>query len=201
MAVTTDLQVYVNCVIYSCLCQIVSLLLCAVAAYTRAISEVVSVEEGRSVNISCNSVGIPTPTIVWQMNNQTVPFRPTEDTMEPLDRGFESFLQDVMLGRINSTIVIDNARYPNNNGTYICNGTNEVDSSYSSINVLVIGMYQPYKKFCREVFLTMFEPEPSLYLPIMVVGCVRIQQCILLALNQAVPYCAILLLMLRNIIM
>ena len=147
-------------------------LLCAVAAYTRTINEV-SVEEGRSVNISCNSTGIPTPTIVWQMNNQPVPFRPIEDVMEPLDRGFESFLQDIMLGSINSTIEIVNATYPDNNGTYICSGTNEVTSSNSSVNVLVIGMYQPYKhctKFCRGCF-TMFELEPSLNLPIMVVGC------------------------------
>ena len=114
----------------------------SVAAYTRARQSVVSVDEGSSVNITCNSVGIPAPTITWWMNDQLVPLTPIESITDPTERGFSSFLQDIMLGSINSTIEIVDAQYPENNGTYICIGTNEINSSSdSSISVQVVGMY------------------------------------------------------------
>ena len=118
------------------------MLLFSVAAHTRATYTDVSVDEGSSVNITCNSVGIPAPTITWWMNDQLVPLTPIESIMDPADRGYESFLQDIMLGSVNSTIEIVDAQYPANNGTYICIGTNEMNSSSNSnISVQVVGMY------------------------------------------------------------
>ena len=101
-----------------------------------------SVDEGKSINISCTSVGIPTPTIVWELNNEPTQYTPTEAIMEP-QIPTSGFLQDIMLGRINSTIEVVNAQYPRDEGDYTCVGTNDEDMiNYSNFSIFlqVLGM-------------------------------------------------------------
>ena len=91
-------------------------------------------EEGNSINISCTSVGIPTPTIVWMMNDQQVHFISIEVIIQP-QIAINGFLQDIMLGRITSSIEIVNAQFPRDEGMYTCVGTNDEEminfSNYS----------------------------------------------------------------------
>ena len=96
------------------------------------------VDEGRSINISCNSTGSPTPTIVWEMDGEPFLYPPTEISVEPQvpERGF---LQDVMLGNINSTVQVINASYPDDEGYYTCVGTNDEEYSNFTIYVQVLG--------------------------------------------------------------
>ena len=91
-------------------------------------------EKGNSINISCTSVGIPTPTIVWLMNDHQVQFNSSEVIIEP-QISTNGFLQDIVLGRITSSIEIINAQFPRDEGMYTCVGTNDEEminfSNYS----------------------------------------------------------------------
>ena len=99
------------------------------------------VEEGGSVNISCSSTGLPTPTISWKLNNQSVALTPTETLIDPKPRLSQHIVLDVMLGSILSTIEIIDAQYPDDDGVYTCTGTNNaMNVSTFSIQLQVLGM-------------------------------------------------------------
>ena len=97
------------------------------------------VDEGKSISISCNSTGNPTPTIVWELDGEPFLYTPTEITVQP-QAPTQGFLQDVMLGSINSTVRVVNASYPDDEGFYTCVGTNDEEYSNISIFVQVLGM-------------------------------------------------------------
>ena len=100
------------------------------------------VDEGSSVNISCNSSGVPTPTVSWEMNDQLLPLVPIEMAIAPQPRLSVDILLDVMLGSILSTVEIVGARYPANDGVYICIGTNDeqtMNVSIATVQVQVVG--------------------------------------------------------------
>ena len=105
-----------------------------------------SVLEGRSLRLSCTSVGAPTPAIVWEMNGQPAPFTPIEVITVPqaqlIGAPGGGLMPDVTLGNITSEILIMNAQYPAENGTYTCIGSNDNFESNSSalIHVQVLGM-------------------------------------------------------------
>ncbi len=54
------------------------LLVDANTAISDGFTSMVTVVEGRDVDISCTSTGVPVPTITWTLNNQTTPFRQTD---------------------------------------------------------------------------------------------------------------------------
>ena len=85
---------------------------------------------------------MPTPTISWEMSNQSVALSPTEMLIDPQPRLSQDILLDVMLGSILSTIQIIDAQYPANNGVYMCVGTNDdqmMNFSIASVQVQVVG--------------------------------------------------------------
>ena len=89
------------------------------------------------------------------MNNNPVQFTATEISVEPQvsERGF---LQDVMLGSINSTLHISNAQYPRDSGYFVCFGTNDdamINYSNFSIFLQVIGDNLITNLFCLGIIL------------------------------------------------
>ena len=109
----------------------------AVNASTRANHALMlSVLEGGSLRLSCNSSGAPTPTIVWEMNGQPVQFNTTEVITQPQARLVGApgggLASDVTLGNITSEILIINAQNPSANGAYTCIGSNDDFETNSS---------------------------------------------------------------------
>ena len=112
-----------------------------VTAYTRAINSFVSVDEGSSVNISCNSSGVPTPSVTWERNNQPLMLVPTERVVDQVPQLSNNILFDIMLGSILSSIEVVDAQYLGDDGVYTCIGTNDyANGSSSEIHVQVVGM-------------------------------------------------------------
>ena len=95
-----------------------------------------SVDEGSSVNISCNSSGVPTPSVTWEKNNQPLALVPTERVIDPELNN--DTLHYVVLGSILSSIEVVDAQYPGDNGVYTCIGRNTYMSS-GSVQVQVVG--------------------------------------------------------------
>lgn len=92
--------------------------------------------EGESINITCISFGVPVPTISWSFNGQATHFSPTDQSFDVSVSG-----DVVTLGSTMSSLLIVNAQYPDNDGTYICTGSNtQSGASSSMINVEVLGM-------------------------------------------------------------
>ena len=119
----------------------------AVNASTRANHGLMlSVLEGGSLRLSCTSIGAPTPAIVWEMNGRPAPFTSTEVITVPqaqlVGAPGGGLMPDVTLGNITSEILIMNAQYPAENGTYTCTGSNNDFKRNSSvlIHVQVLGM-------------------------------------------------------------
>ena len=114
---------------------------------------VVTVFEGSSVIISCTSTGAPTPTITWELNNDTAPF--TSTTTEIESQGTLARNEDGTLIRnddgnfvlntlttIISDLQIINAQYPDHDGDYTCIGSNDnqmINTSSATITVQVLG--------------------------------------------------------------
>ena len=121
--------------------SLIHIILFAVAPSTRAINSSVSVDEGSSVNISCNSSGLPTPSVTWERNNQPLMLVPTERVVDQVPRLSNNILFDIMLGSILSSIEVVDAQYPGDDGVYTCIGTNDnANGSSSNIHVQVVGM-------------------------------------------------------------
>ena len=108
-----------------------------------------TVVEGNSVTISCNSTGAPVPSITWMLNGQPVTFNSSETitTSEtqlvrrnPNDPNTEFI--PVSISSTVSSLRINNAQYPDHDGNYTCTGTNDdemMSSSSDTISVQVIG--------------------------------------------------------------
>ena len=102
--------------------------------------------EGGSLRLSCTSLGGPTPAIVWEMNGRPAQFNTTEIITIPqaqlVGAPGGGLMPDVTPGNITSEILIMNAQYPAENGTYTCIGSNDDFESNSSIliHVQVLGM-------------------------------------------------------------
>ncbi len=98
----------------------------------------VSVLEGGSIDISCNSTGGPIPSITWTINNQNTNFSQSDDATNPVIT-----TTTTTTGYTVSTLHIVNAQYPAHNGVYTCTGTNTISgtqqTSSASITVQVQG--------------------------------------------------------------
>ena len=106
-------------------------------ANTSALSDSTEIiPEGDSVNISCRSVGAPVPSITWKFNNQTTVFNQTD-----VGTSYQVSINDtadVSPGNIESALHIVNAKYPDNDGQYMCIGTNSNDLEVRSSSDFII---------------------------------------------------------------
>ena len=106
-----------------------------------------SVLEGGSLRLSCTSIGAPTPAIVWEMDGRPAPFNATEVITIPKAQVVRtsggSLAPNVTLGNITSDILIINAQYPAENGSYTCIGSNDdfERNNSAQIHVQVLGMF------------------------------------------------------------
>ena len=91
----------------------------------------IDLREGTNGSIACMSTGAPVPTIRWTFNNQPVRFNTTE-TMN----------DNLMLGSITSTLHLNDVRFPDDEGVYICIGSSATTFTTSEIifNVRVTGI-------------------------------------------------------------
>lgn len=114
--------------------------------------------EGEDVNISCNSTGIPIPTITWTVDNQAVTYSQTDITYDYSAGSFEEGSFEVNPGVIISSLLITNLQYSaHHDVVYVCTGQNiygeDTSNSYASTRLQVLGttclhtiMYRVYHK-------------------------------------------------------
>ena len=96
----------------------------------------VSVLEGGSIDISCNSTGGLIPSITWTINNQNTNFSQSDVVTNPV---INTNPVITTTGYTVSTLHIVNAQYPTHNGMYTCTGTNTISGTQqtSSANISV----------------------------------------------------------------
>ena len=109
-----------------------------------------TVIEGGSVIISCNSTGAPVPSIAWTLNGQPVTFNVSEVITssgvqlvrrDPNDAS--SGFVPVTTSSIVSSLRISNAEYPDHDGVYTCTGTNNNLATNSSDIIIVEVISKP----------------------------------------------------------
>ncbi len=101
-----------------------------------------SVHEGESVVILCNSTGGPIPSITWTLNGHKTSFHQS-DTFT--SGRYSNSLSTASPGYVVSTLHLVNVQYPVHEGVYGCHGTIIVANSIvtSSVNITVkIGKLQ-----------------------------------------------------------
>ena len=100
-------------------------------------ADVVTVNNGGSVDISCTSLGVPVPTIAWTFNGMKTPYRQTDSSTQPVIRRYGESTP----GRVVSTLHIVNPSYPANDGVYVCTGSIHagVQSSSALITLQILG--------------------------------------------------------------
>ncbi len=101
-----------------------------------------SVHEGESVVILCNSTGGPIPSITWTLNGHKTSFHQS-DTFT--SGRYSNSLSTASPGYVVSTLHLVNVQYPVHEGVYGCHGTSIVANSIvtSSVNITVkIGKLQ-----------------------------------------------------------
>ena len=93
----------------------------------------IEVMEGGSVNITCTSTGIPTPTIEWELVSGSLPFTPVDAALvDPMIAQVSPLMFNE--GSLTSVLPITNAVFPDHQGTYRCTGANTRDRAASSNN-------------------------------------------------------------------
>jgi hypothetical protein len=114
----------------------------------------ISVREGHSFTISCISTGIPTPSVSWILNRQPVPFQSKDIIVEegitlvrsdPNEPNSPFIPQS--LSTITSNLLVINAQYPDQEGVYVCTGSNDksmINISSAMINIQVVGKWIRY---------------------------------------------------------
>ena len=99
---------------------------------TMNLDDTVTVQEGDSVNIACNSSGNPVPTISWYLGDSLAPFSPSNTVIDfhtdvsrqiPGDQTSPNVFSFTE-GNITSVLRIENAVYPAHDGEYTCVGLN-----------------------------------------------------------------------------
>ena len=105
----------------------------------------VSVRETASVNISCTSSGLPVPTITWTHHNTPVRFDQTDTSTDPVVEVLSAGEYALTQGHVVSTLHVADAHYPEDEGTYMCVGSNThgdtTTTSSASISLLVFGTF------------------------------------------------------------
>ena len=105
---------------------------------TTAISgPTVTVLEGDSVDISCTSTGVPTPSITWSFNNTAAPFEQTDTVVDVKATILAPGQFTVDPGTITSELHIVSASYPDHDGVYTCVGVNSEDAVFTSSSAFI----------------------------------------------------------------
>ena len=101
-----------------------------------------TIVEGGNANISCTSIGIPVPIIIWKLNNQVTSFDQTdiiaENTSARIVRQGDDLVSVASSGRIVSTLHIENPHYPEHMGTYECIGIDPGNTSISNTALITV---------------------------------------------------------------
>ena len=103
--------------------------------------DIFTVNSGDSINISCTLSGVLSPTsysILWKHNNRTSAFNYTNIFMESDTTSPSSNVQSTV-NHVLSTLHIVDAKYPMDDGTYQCIGSNSLKNSFSFITVMIQG--------------------------------------------------------------
>ena len=105
----------------------------------------ITVVEGGSVNITCTSTGILTPTIEWELvGTDPLPFTKMDGSpVDPVITQVSPLLYTD--GSLTSVLPIANAVFPTHEGMYRCTGTNthnEVSATdVATVQVIVQGKF------------------------------------------------------------
>ena len=126
-------------------CQLLCIIF-TVSPNTSAITKEVAIFEGRNVNISCASSGVPVPTISWHFNDMVAPFNHTDTFTNFSAFAYSSKSPPVITyGRTVSNLQLKNIQYPAHNGVYVCVGSNShknvVTVSSANISVIILGTH------------------------------------------------------------
>ena len=85
------------------------------------------IDEGDNLTISCTTIGIPAPTISWTFNGQVLQ---TDHIIMKYQR------------RVVATLQIVDAQFPEDDGVYVCTGSNTyggiTNSSSATVAVVVL---------------------------------------------------------------
>ena len=107
-------------------------------ASTTAISgPTVTILEGDSVDISCTSTGVPTPSITWSFNGTAAPFNQTDTVVDYRVNILSANQFTVDPGSITSELHIVSASYPDHDGEYSCVGVNSEDAVFTSSSAFI----------------------------------------------------------------
>ena len=129
-----------------CMYMHVCTLLSAVNASTTAISgPTATVLEGESVDISCASTGVPTPSITWSFNGTAAPFNQTDTVVDFKATILAANDLTVDPGTITSELHIVSASYPDHDGEYTCVGVNSEDAVFTSSSAFITVQVQGTK--------------------------------------------------------
>ena len=113
---------------------------------TMELNGTVTIQEGDSVNIACNSTGNPVPTISWYLGGSLAPFSQSDSVQNfeadvvrnAADQNVLSFTE----GNITSVLQITNAVYPAHDGEYTCVGLNSNRAGDNTNNATIIVQVQ-----------------------------------------------------------
>ena len=106
---------------------------------TPLINETV-IDEGMNISFTCESVGIPLPTIVWSRTNGAL-----SDRVSVSDN-ITSLVEDCNVMKVSVNLTIMNASREDT-GVYICSASNSIGSDRSDVSVTVR---------CKFILLTLF---------------------------------------------
>ena len=105
----------------------------------------ITVVEGGSVDITCTSTGILTPTIAWELvDTDPLPFMPVDGTpVDPVITQVSPLMYTD--GSLTLVLSITNAVFPTHEGMYRCTGTNSHNgvsaTGVATVQVIVQGKF------------------------------------------------------------
>ena len=148
-------------------------------ASTTAISgPIVTVLEGDSVDISCTSTGVPTPSITWSFNGTAAPFNQTDTVVDYRVTILAANDFTVDPGVITSELHIVSASYPDHDGEYTCVGVNSEDAVFTSSSAFITVQVQgiTYSQMCGVVsthVLSRFYQNTDIF--VIIILCIMVQ--------------------------
>ena len=88
------------------------------------------IQESNSTTITCEALGYPIPTVVWNRNNGHLSDRVSVSDSVSVPTGYGN------VTRVSVNLTITNA-YREDTGVYTCSANNSIGSDSSSINITI----------------------------------------------------------------